>query len=217
MLNSCLFPASYHHQPLLSLPLTANVENRSMRGGKTETGDGGRPGWRGGEPALNPTPSTMWERRQRLPLPPLSLATLWSLPLLLSSTATTSWRVSQLPMPSTTTTSLAHPTSLVWPRPWDPLLLLTHLPLQSELDLLRDNESEDENSLVLSPLCPPPPTPIPSSPPPSLQMQRQPPLTSPPPPTVGLPSPAATSTTISSPALPLPPATLDSSAPTVPS
>jgi hypothetical protein len=134
--NSCLFPVSYHHQLLLSLPLTADVENWSTRRGEPETGDGGRPGWRGGEPALNPTPSAMRVRRQRLPLPRLLMATLWSLPLLLRPTAMTCWRVSQQPTPLTTTTSPAHPTCLVWPRPWYPLLPLTHLPLQSEREKL---------------------------------------------------------------------------------
>ncbi len=86
-----------------------------------------------------------------------------------------------------------------------------------ELDLLRNSEREDHNSLVLSPLCPPPPTsPTPGSPPPSLQMQSQPPLTLSPLPTIGLPSPAATSTTISLPTPPLPPATPDLLALTVP-
>jgi hypothetical protein len=134
--SGCLFPASYHHQLLLSLPLTADVENRSTRGGKPETGDGGRPGWRGGEPALNPTPSAMRVRRQWLPLPRLWLATLWSFPLLLRPTAMTCWRISQQPTPSTTTTCPAHSMRLVWPRPWDPVLRLTHLPLQSEREKL---------------------------------------------------------------------------------
>jgi hypothetical protein len=146
--SSCLSSASYHHQlplPLL-LPHLASMESaQPVRRGKLGTGGRGRHGWR--ENAA-PSPAA--------PPPPLDAGDLTAVTApsaLDGESAVLPSQLALLPPSSTSLLPSPPPLSSSSTHALSPCKQTRKATKQRcELDLLRDRYSDDEDSMVLSPL-----------------------------------------------------------------